>query len=329
MEISKKEWNARGARQEHAEFLQSYEWGEFQQALGRKVVREYTPQFFFSAIRMMLPLNFSYLYIPRGPVLTQENMSAWHTAVEKIAKEENVLFVRFEPVCGEVDRIFQLPDIKGTFSIQPKAVWRIDLFKDTGRLFENIHAKTRYNIRLAERKGVSIACAYTQEDCMRACETFLTLAKKTSRRHEFRLHPREYYTAMIRVFGENQQEEKIARLCIYTAEYATRIIAAALVIRFGDTAAYVHGGSDERYREVMAPHMLHWRIMQDMKAQGIHWYDMGGIDLSGDSARSWAGITRFKQGFGGNAYEYAGAYDLIFKKVHYTLYEWLRKIKRM
>jgi len=337
MEITKQEWNTHASAQEHAEFLQSYEWGEFQHALNRRVLRITTPQIFFSAIRMSLPFGLSYIYIPRGPVLTQENVSAWNAAVQEIAKKECAVFVRFEPV-GEYVGMTGF-NVKETLPIQPKTTWIVDISKTEPELLTDMHAKTRYNIRLAERKGISVSCAATQEEKVYAGEVFLRLAAKTSQRHEFRLHPQEYYRTMVRILGEGERhvipsetrnpDDTNIKLYIFTAQYQEKDIAAALVIRFGDTATYVHGGSDEDYKEVMAPHALHWKIMQDMKAKGARWYDMGGIDLSGDPQHPWAGITRFKQGFGGYIRNYPGAYDLIFKKGHYTLYKWLRMVRRM
>ncbi|MBI2645055.1 peptidoglycan bridge formation glycyltransferase FemA/FemB family protein [Candidatus Uhrbacteria bacterium] len=330
MEITKKEWNMRATACEHTEFLQSYEWGEFQHALGRTVVREYEKEFFFSAVRMEFPFGFSYWYIPRGLVLTQKNISAWVAAVRSMA--QGAVFLRFEPICsgGEEKEVFQeLEELFGkrwvrqTKDIQPKTVWIVDVSKSTDQLLSDMHSKTRYNIRLAQRKGVTVSCTETKEDRIRACETFLTLAKKTSHRREFRLHPDEYYRTMVR-----SMEGGEVQLSIYTAQIGGKNIAAALIIRFGDTATYIHGGSDGVYRENMAPHFLHWKIMEEMKKKGIHWYDMGGIDGSGDPHHPWAGITRFKQGFDGSMREYSGTFDLIFRLSLYTLYKWFRAIRR-
>lgn len=330
MEITKKEWDDRVCAQEHTEFLQSYAWGEFQRALGRTVIRRSKTQFFFSAVRMKLPLWFSYWYVPRGPYLTCKNISAWISAVNELARSKGGVFLRFEPVYidGEEKEIFQEVEniagrgrVRQTKDIQPKVVWIVDLSKNTEQLLSDMHPKTRYNIRLAERKGVSIACAHTKEEVLRACEIFLRLAKKTSNRHEFRLHPERYYRVMAEVLGGDD-------FFIYTARLEDTDIAAALVIRFGDTATYLHGGSDEMYRDTMAPHLLHWEVMKDMKAQGVRWYDMGGVSESSDPRHPLVGITRFKHGFGGDVRRYAGTYDLIFHTSLYTLYRLMRRVRR-
>ncbi len=330
MEITKKEWNERVRIQEHTEFLQSYEWGEFQRALGRTVIRIYNPQFLFSAIRSELPLGFSYLYIPRGPLLTRENISAWHTTVKDMMQTSRAVFLRLEPVLvgteqeknnllQEFEKNMGKERVIETRSIQPKDTWIIDLSKNTDRLLAEMHSKTRYNIRLAERRKVSVTCTYAKQDIARACDIFLKLARKTSHRQEFRLHPEKYYKVMSKAL------EGDTKFFVYIAQVGGKDIAAALVIRFGDTATYLHGGSDERYKDSMAPHALQWKIMQDMKENGARWYDMGGVDLGGDLYHPWAGITRFKQGFGGGDRHYVGTYDLISCKGIYTLYEWLRK----
>lgn len=336
MEITREEWDARASAQEHAEFLQSHAWGEFQRVLGRDIIRVWEAQFFFSAIRMKLPLGLSYLYVPRGPVCTGGDTGAWYQALWNMAQEKRAAFIRFEPIflgtddmqkkwmhiLKELETVAGKGRVKEVIPIQPKTIWIVDLSKNIEELLAGMHTKTRYNIRLAERKGVAIFRADTKEAHKTACEVFLRLAHTTAQRHEFRLHSDGYYRTMTRVLGEEGQ------FFIYTARYKGKDITAGLVMTYGDTAAYLHSGSDDAYREVMAPHLLHWKIIQDMKARGIRWYDMGGIHESAAPHHPWAGITRFKQGFGGTMRQYSGTYDLIFSKPCYILYEWLRKIRR-
>ncbi|MCK4592503.1 peptidoglycan bridge formation glycyltransferase FemA/FemB family protein [Candidatus Parcubacteria bacterium] len=140
----------------------------------------------------------------------------------------------------------------------------------------------------------------------------------------------------------------IARL--YLAEYDNKIIAANLVLFFGDMAVYLHGASSNEYRNVMAPYSLQWRQILDAKEAGCKKYDFWGVSatvrqahhdihrqahcdngvilsLSKDKKDTWSGITRFKKGFGGYEKNYIGAYDLIFSNIGYRIYGFLKRIK--
>jgi len=131
----------------------------------------------------------------------------------------------------------------------------------------------------------------------------------------------------------------IARL--YLAEYKNKIIAANLVLFFGDMAVYLHGASSSEHRNVMAPYLLQWRQITDAKKAGCKKYDFWGIapkfqilrprrtslGLANSKLNTWSGITKFKKGFGGYEKNYIGAYDLIFSNIGYRIYGSMRKIK--
>lgn len=99
-------------------------------------------------------------------------------------------------------------------------------------------------------------------------------------------------------------------------------IAGALTLTYGDTAYYLHGAMDREYRNLMAPHFMHWEIMKLYKHEGFGYYDFWGID-----ARKWPGVTRFKLGFGGREIEYPGSFDLPISKFWYVVYTMARKFK--
>jgi lipid II:glycine glycyltransferase (peptidoglycan interpeptide bridge formation enzyme) len=137
--------------------------------------------------------------------------------------------------------------------------------------------------------------------------------------------------------GRQAQDDKqnlYAKL--YLAEYNNKIIAANIVLYFGDLAVYLHGASSNEYRNVMAPYLLQWRQILEAKKMGYRKYDFWGIEssskfnpeYSGQSSKlnSWSGITRFKKGFGGCEKNYNGAHDLVFDSVGYWTYRFARKI---
>jgi len=120
---------------------------------------------------------------------------------------------------------------------------------------------------------------------------------------------------------------------LYIAEREGVPLAAAIVAYYGDTATYLHGGSSYEHRALMTPHLLHWQAMRDAKAAGMRWYDFGGIEppksapSSELQATSWAGMTRFKQGFGGEVVHDPPTMDLVFRPNWYRLLSWMAKVR--
>ena len=113
---------------------------------------------------------------------------------------------------------------------------------------------------------------------------------------------------------------------LYLAEYKNKIIAANIVLYFGDMAVYLHGASSNEHRNLMAPYLLQWQQITDAKKAGCKKYDFWGITINGKK-KNWQGITKFKKGFGGYEKNYIGAYDLIFSNIGYQIYGFMRNIK--
>ena len=117
---------------------------------------------------------------------------------------------------------------------------------------------------------------------------------------------------------------------MYVAEYKNKIIAANLVVFYGDTAIYSHGATDDEYRNVMAPYLLQWQTILDAKKAGYKFYDFGGVKAGGDiKGKDWSGITKFKLGFSSvtKPVEFSGSYDIIVNPRVYVLYRIIQKIK--
>jgi lipid II:glycine glycyltransferase (peptidoglycan interpeptide bridge formation enzyme) len=109
---------------------------------------------------------------------------------------------------------------------------------------------------------------------------------------------------------------------IYFAEYEGKVLCANMMIFYGDTATYLHGGSSSADKNIMAPHLLQWEQIKLAKAKGYKYYDFWGIDEI-----KWPGVTRFKKGFGGFEVDYGGTWELAITKWKYTLYKLIKRIK--
>ena len=215
--------------------------------------------------------------------------------------------------------ILKSTDTLITKSIQPADTLILNLNHATQELLNSFHPKTRYNIKLAEKHNVRVEKLDSArfEDCW-------NLFLKTGERDEFGLHAKSYYQKMLAL---PEVELWVAR------KENNAIIAANLMVFYGDTVTYLHGASDHNFRQIMAPSLLQWTLIQEAKTRGYAYYDFHGIapenspaDLAGLPNHPWAGVTRFKKGFGGEVVNYPGTYDFIYQPGWYNIYSWLRKI---
>jgi len=293
-------------------FLQSWEWGEFQKSVGRKTFYLKGDGWQTLVVKHVLPLRKSYLYCPRGPVILSgtkdlSRMRDFLNEITKLAKKEKAIFVRVEPTGDiEEDDLRKLGFIKAQKDVQPKKTLILDLNLNEDELLGRMHEKTRYNIGLAQRKGVSVRKAeYNEKDF----EEFWNLLNQTVQRQKIAIFEKEYYRKQLQ-----NSSDKFKNL-IFIAQYQGKIIAANLVNVFGNTMTYTHGGSDNQYRALMAPHLLQWEQIREAKNRACKAYDFWGIDEI-----NWPGITRFKKGFGGQEVQYIGTFDLILKQAWYSAY---------
>lgn len=299
-------------------FLQSWQWGEFQRGLGREVLRLRENGALGQFISMRLPFGKSYWYCPRGPLGN----------LPSLADDDDIargIFLRFEP--AEIPRDGFFAGAKKTSPVQPGQTLLIDLDRDPEEILAAMHEKWRYNIRLAERRGVKVYIAGERD--AGALDVFWDLLQETTERDRFRAHGKEYYRSMLEALAgapaTDGRTRPVARLVF--AEHDGRVLAANLMIYFGGTATYLHGASSRARRELMAPHLLHWTAMLDAKAWRFKTYDFWGVAPEGVEGHPWAGITRFKRGFGGRYLEYPGTYDLPLDTTWYGLYALAQKLR--
>ncbi|MDA2922827.1 aminoacyltransferase [Patescibacteria group bacterium AH-259-L07] len=303
------------------QFLQSWEWAEFQKKLNRKIWRldikdgdNIVGQALL--IKHVFPLGKSYLYCPRGPIASlkikdqrskiKNFFEFFINHLDDLAKQENAIFLRIEPLS---DSRFEIKDLKRINDVQPSQTLMLDLAHSKEKILSQMHEKTRYNIRLAQRHGVKVG----ESDDIKI---FLDLLHETAKREKFKSHPDMYYRTLL---NTNSHFTKL-----YTATYKGKVLAAHMMIFSGLTATYVHGASSREYKEVMAPHLLHWYTIQIAKQKGYQWYDLWGID-----EKKWPGLTRFKKGFGGDVIAYPGTFDLPLDKFWYGLYRVGASIKQL
>lgn len=309
-------------------FLQSFGWGNFQQNVGRKVFRyEAIEDGRIVAVAQVLehnlPFGFRYWYIPRGPVVAsdigkEKAERTWGFMMENLRKRASrgkAVFLRMDPALENSKGYFLkdsgLMKIEG--SVQPKDTLVLDLVLSEEEILSGMKQKTRYNIRLADKKGVTACFEDFSEE---GFEKFWSLVRETSERDGIVSHNKEYYREMLRIIGAMKGALDIR---LYFARYEGQVIASNVVLIFGPYAVYLHGASSNRFRNLMAPYLLQWKQIQDAKANGCRIYDFWGITIGNENPK-WEGITRFKKGFGGKEASFVGVYDMPVNRCVYNLY---------
>lgn len=325
----KKSWN-KPLIENGNSFLQSFEWGKFQEALGRKVFRLKNKDWQASVFAHHLPFNKSYLYCPYGPIISPESEreKKLEEFIENLKKinGDGVIFIRIEPEWKieneEKIKVWEkkFKDLgfkKLSKDVQPSKTLILDLGLNEDELLAQMRPKWRYNVRLAQKKAVKVE-KYQPPITISHLEIFYDLLNKTSERHNYKIFGKEYYQKELSLKTQDFSAE------LFFAYYQKKVVAANLVIFFGKKATYVHGGSLTEHKEVMAPHLLQWEQIREAKRRGCIEYDFWGID-----EKKWPGITRFKKGFGGTQINYLGAYDYVISPFWYYLYRGTKSIRRI
>ncbi|MBU1151563.1 peptidoglycan bridge formation glycyltransferase FemA/FemB family protein [Patescibacteria group bacterium] len=278
-------------------------------------------------IRHLTAKGHSWLYAARGPLLNykspriNEYLKALLTPIKKLAEEENSIFLRIDPP------LEKLPPLKGFYSsshgFQPQDTLILDLRPKLDDILAQMKPKGRYNIRLAEKKGVTVRKSNPKklEQFLADIESFHRMLNETTQRDKFSSHKKEVYRDMIDTLNlEN-------RAALYLAEYEGEPIAGIIVTFYKDTAIYYYGASSNEHRNLMAPYLLQWQAIQEAKSRGLTNYDFLGIAPPNAKNHPWRGVTDFKEKFGGQHIAYTKPQEHPFQKLKYFAYRLYKFIK--
>lgn len=207
-------------------------------------------------------------------------------------------------------------------SVQPRETMVLDLTASEDDLQAGFHPKHRYNIKLAEKRGVTVETV--RQNVSEALPRFLTLLGQTAGRHGIRTHAAEHYSSIIK----HLEPAGMVRLAF--ARHDDRDIAGILVITCNDIATYLHGGSSYDDRALMGPHLLHWETIKALKSERYARYDFWGVHTQNGQAienHPSYGTTRFKLGFGGELVRYPATRDVVLNRFCYTLYKTAHRLQ--
>ena len=277
-----------------------------------------------------LPAGLGHLaYVPKGPLVNwadEGQVTSLLAALDRTARARRALALTIEPDLTDEpihrERLRTLGFRPAPFSaIQPRRTIVVDISPGEAEILAAMKSKTRYNVRLAARKGVTVRAASEAD-----LPAFHALMAATAARDQFGVHSPAYYEAAYRLFVPRNQ----ARVLL--AEVDREPVAALMVFALPPRAWYFYGASGDVHREKMPTYLLQWEAMRWAKSLGCTTYDLWGVPdeeeqkLEAEFTQRrdglW-GVYRFKRGFGGRLVSSVGAWDRVYAPARYRLYRWM------
>ena len=313
--------------------LQSEAWGQLKSNFGWTAHRIQTDNAAAQILFKQLPLGFTIAYIPKGPMVDWQNSEQCNTlfaAIHATAKKHRAIFIKVEPdvwhsteLSVPATNFLTQSGFTPADTIQPQSTIVIDTSDSEDDILAAMKQKTRYNIRLAKKKGVIIRQG-TEADI----STFHNLSLLTSDRDQFGVHSLEYYKLAYKLFAPNN-------CTLLIAEFEGEPLAALIAFSQGTEAYYFFGASSNSHRNLMPTYLIQWEAIRWAKAQGCTRYDLWGIpnknidtletEFKQRSDGLW-GVYRFKRGFGGQVEKSIGAFDYVYNPPLYKLYKLRRGV---
>ncbi len=307
--------------------LQSWAWGELKSRFGWRVQRLALGTFCAQVLFRTLPAGLGTIaYVPRGPVAgwtDEQALRAFVQALRPLIRRKRAFCLKVEPHVEDTPesaaRLRALGFRPSPQAVQPRRTLVVDLDAKSDEILARMKQKTRYNIRLAGRKGVTVRPG--GEDDLPA---FYQLMEITAARDGFGIHSQDYYEAAHRLFVPHNR----GRLLL--AEHEGQLLSALVVFAFGDTAIYMYGASSDSGRRLMPTYLLQWEAMLWARERGCRTYDLWGVPDEDQETLEGAftkrsdglwGVYRFKRGFGGRLARTVGPWDLVYAPLRYRLYK--------
>jgi lipid II:glycine glycyltransferase (peptidoglycan interpeptide bridge formation enzyme) len=316
MQVNLTDWNQFLENHPNAHLLQMGEWGELKKEFGWKPIRIIQNEIGAQILFRRLPLGFTIGYMPKPVFSNQWSVISdqfWQE-VDFVCKQNHAIFLKIEP-----DETFNVQ--RSTFNvslhnIQPPRTIVIPIAEAEDQILARMKPKCRYNIRLAEKKGIAVRAW----DDIPAFHEMMTV---TGGRDNFGVHSKEYYQRAYELFHPKGTCE------LLVAEYEGKPLASLMVFANGKRAWYVYGASNDHERNRMPTYLLQWEAIRWAKARDCGEYDLWGVPDENEETLEanfesrhdglW-GVYRFKRGFGGQLKRAAQALDRVYNPLLYWLY---------
>jgi len=319
--------------------LQSVSWEQARKKMGIETLRIVDGKNTFQLTFHKIPyIDYKIGYLPRSAMPAKKILNQLY----EYGKRNKVIFIKIEPYSPavipseategsevegskkEISRLASLARndkriIKSPHPLFPTWTQILDLTKSEEELLKNMHPKTRYNIRLAEKKGVVVKEMSNEK----GFKIFSQLYFDTCKRQKYFGHTPRYHQIVW-----NSLKNNISHILI--ASYNDIPLAAYELWYLDGIIYYVYGGTSEQYRNLMASNLLMWETIQLGKKLGAKKLDMwGSLPPNYDPTHSWSGFTRFKEGYGTIFVEFIGSYDLVINPLLYKLYNFIYYLRNL
>ena len=304
---------------EGSSLFQSGFWASFKSFFGWK------PYYFLINGKNLIVLVrnfkalFSIAYVPFAPDFEEREHLLYISSEIRKQLPKNCLFIRYdlpwireESVLNRKEKYLEKL-VKSSVDIQPPSTVILDITADEEEILSGMKSKTRYNIRLSARKGVTV-----RQYGVEALDEWFDIYTETAERDKIALHRKEYYK---KLFTLAEDEKDSPDLRIYMAEVESENIAGIITSFYRGEAVYLYGASLNKKRETMPAYSLQWKALIDAKKEGCSSYDFFGIPPADDPSHPMHGLYRFKTGFGGRIIHRYGCYDYPFNSFLYSFYK--------
>jgi len=306
--------------------MQTWEWGEFRKSERVDISRigEYKADKLVASYQISWHkapgFTFVFGYCPKSKIPSVEALRFVKTkAIEKgaimVKWEPNVLVDNGRSRIENLKKDFKLVEGKPLFT---KNTFWLDLTKNESELLAQMKPKTRYNVRLAEKKGVEII----EDSTENGFEEYWELTEETSARQVFYAHDRKYHLKMW------QALKKAGIAYLFKAVYKKKTLTTWIVFVLNGILYYPYGASSSKHRELMASNLMMWKVILFGKKLKLKRFDMwGSLGKIADKKHAWYGFHKFKEGYGGELVEMTGSWDLVINPVLYWIYRGVELVR--
>jgi len=326
-----KQWEKFYLKNSPAIFVQSLNYAEFMNNYGDKAqfwgVFDNDKLIGGSIVIHVHARRGDFLYLPYGPVLPWDNVHYFECFIKALqiyAREQHVVAIKISPFLEDniqYKKFFKKYRFrKSPLHILAETTWILDIIPSEDELLKNMRKNHRYLIRRAGKDGVTI----TQSTDLKDIKIFINLHQETVSRHKFIPFSSKYIQMEFESFVKDDQSK------VFLAYYQGRVISAAIIMFYGDTAVYRHGASSSEYRKIPSSYLILWEAIVEAKKRGIKYFNFWGIAPNKNPKHPFAGITLFKTGFGGKRYDLLPCQDLPVSKSYWISWavDRVRKFRR-
>lgn len=315
------EWDRVASTFEHATFISSWNWGEFERSLGSKflnyaVWNDNDEVVGLLPIKQIKALRGRYLHLRHAPLIDWEDEEVVDLTLKflrKMALKGGWQFVRMSPLLQNTplnNDLLRERKLKPAtaHAVDAESTLVLDLSKSEEELMMDMRKNTRYSIRKAEKMGITIVSTTGMESFDQFWEIFTDAVV----RNKWTAYSRGYVEKEFELFAK----QNMARM--FFSIYDNKPIAAAIFTYFNGHSVYHHSGSLTQYRDIPSTYLLQWEAIKYAKSAGMKYFNLWGVSPEDDKEHPWYGLSLFKRGFGGEEVQTVHAHDMIIYPFAYA-----------